>query len=98
MIYVPRDAAYWKILDTVIANLIACSASTKPRLQTHCVMVVAGSGHTDFGLGIPCRVRALSMDSTQEVIVTARAQGEAFSSTFRKHNLSDVLITYEPAT
>ena len=49
--------------------------------QNHC-MVVTGCGHTDFGLGIPCRARALKPE-IEELIVTCRAAGEEITKSFR---------------
>ena len=62
------------------------------RLPSHSSMVVAGCGHTDFALGIPCRVRALAAAPvTDEVIVTCREQGEVVTRTFRRHGMEGVL-------
>ena len=86
-------AQCWK--DVVCAKIVA------EVLRTHEVMVVGGSGHIDFGLGIPCRARALLEknpigEAVREVIITCRARGEPVTLTFRGHRLCDVLITYEP--
>ena len=56
------------------------------RLPSHSSMVVTGCGHTDFALGIPCRVRALAEPVT-EVIVTCREQGEEVIKSFGRRGI-----------
>ena len=56
------------------------------RLPSHSSLVVTGCGHTDFALGIPCRVRALAEPVT-EVIVTCREQGEEVIKSFGRRGI-----------
>ena len=85
-------AQCWR--DFVCAQLI-----TK-LLASHRVMVVAGCGHTDFGLGIPNRVQALakqhmrSEELLDQFIITVRLQTEELTTTLRGHALANVVIRY----
>eukprot|EP00435_Cladocopium_sp_Y103_P034315 s3216_g8.t2 len=77
-------AQCWKDLE--------CAKVVASLLPSHSSMVVTGCGHTDFALGIPCRVRALAaVPVADEVIVTCREQGEVVTWTFRTHSLADLL-------
>lgn len=83
---------------------VVCAKVLSRVLQTHRAMVVTGSGHTDFGLGVPSRTRALLTQqdpllasSLDEVIITTRAVGEMITRSFRGRELCDLLFTYKPA-
>lgn len=79
-------AQSWK--DWVCAKIIV------ELLKVNQAMVVAGCGHTDYGLGIPQRVRALG--SAAGAIITTREMGEPVTRWFRKHEVADLVISYEP--
>lgn len=80
--------------DDVCAKIV-CSAARQGR-----VMLVAGGGHTDYGLGVPQRVQALAAREDKRPLrqcsIAAREWNEPLVKTFRGHPLSDLVVSYTP--
>eukprot|EP00929_Paragymnodinium_shiwhaense_P121510 TRINITY_DN93774_c0_g1_i1.p1 TRINITY_DN93774_c0_g1~~TRINITY_DN93774_c0_g1_i1.p1 ORF type:complete len:303 (-),score=36.17 TRINITY_DN93774_c0_g1_i1:225-1133(-) len=93
-------AQCWK--DLVCANVILEAMSWSR------VMVVAGCGHTDYGLGIPQRLAAVAEDDFfsgrhqpyvypfDQSIITCREILEPYRASFRDHSLAHMVLRYKP--